>query len=176
MVTQLTRAGIAARCAAASALLLSPAALAGAVGVGVSGAVVGDDSIGVRPGVQLSYMPLPAAALELQGASDLNREWDVGLALVGRLHLPDPSQARGIFLSGRIGLGMASTSVGTGQWTHLGAGFGARPADWLQFEVHGGPDWAPGGPRWRTTAALTAVFGTGREKTHERHKAVRKPR
>ena len=152
-------------------------AWAGEGSVGITGSVVGAQSVGVRPGISLGYLPTPSTALEIHADLGFEGSWDAGLMLAGRLFLPpgdDPGQ--GIFLLGRAGAGMAGTNGLVGPWTTLAGGFGARPTPRLSLEAFAGPEWAMAdGGRWRTGLTISTVFGGDRGGDTVRHKRVRDP-
>jgi hypothetical protein len=157
--------------------LISAPALAGEGSVGLTGSVVGAESVGVRPGISLGYLPTPGTAIELHGDMGVDGAWDAGLMLAGRLYLPaGGTPGQGIFLLGRVGAGIAGTDGTVGPWTTIAGGFGARPVSWLSIEAFGGPEWAMAdGGRWRTGLTVSTVFGGGQGKKNERHRPDRKP-
>ena len=156
--------------------LAGPAAWAQEASVAVTTSVVGAESVGVRPGLAVGFLPTPSTALELHGDYQLDGAWDAGLMLAGRLFLPPGEPGQGIFLLGRVGAGIAGTDGVVGPWTTLAGGFGARPVHWLSLEAFGGPEWAMAdGGRWRTGVTLGTVFGGGHGAKTVRRKPTRKP-
>jgi len=152
-------------------------AWAGEGSVGVTGSVVGANSVGIRPGVSLGYLPTPSTALEIHADLGFEGSWDAGLMLAGRLFLPPGgSPGQGIFLLGRAGAGMAGTDGQVGPWTTLAGGFGARPMPRLSLEAFAGPEWAMAdGGRWRTGLTISTLFGGDLGGDTVRHRRVRDP-
>lgn len=163
------------------ALAAGPSAQAMALTLAPTAAVVGGDSVGVRPGLRLGFEPVSAAALEVMGDVDLQGAWDLGLALAGRGYLTDPGSGEGLYVLGRFTVGMSGDDTATGSWTGLYGGFGIRPTSVFFVEASAGPEWAVNnGARWRTDLALGLVFGNGGwgggvGQGNVRHRATRKP-
>lgn len=144
------------------ALLVAPSAEAAALTLAPTVGVVGSDGVGLRPGGRLGFEPVPQAALEVLGDSDLAGAWDLGLALAGRGFLTQPDLGEGLYLLGRFTVGMSGNEVATGSWTGLYGGFGVRPSSAFFVEAAVGPEWAvQNDARWRTELSVGVVFGNG---------------
>jgi len=143
-----------------SALLFTGTASAGSASVAPYAALVGPDSL--RPGLRIGYEPLPAASVDLQGDVSLDGDVTAGLGLTGRGFMGGRDDGTGVFLLGRVGVGMANEQDVLGPWLGLFGGFGARPIPGLEVAVATGPDWAiESGGRWRTELTVGWVIGEG---------------
>jgi hypothetical protein len=143
-----------------SALLLTGSASAASGSVAPYVALVGPDSL--RPGLRVGYEPLPAASVDLQGDVSLDGDVTAGLGLTGRGFVGGRDDGTGVFVLGRLGVGMASEQDVLGPWLGLFGGFGARPIPGLEVAVATGPDWAiESGGRWRTELTVGWIIGEG---------------
>ncbi|MEC7948379.1 MAG: hypothetical protein VX265_12500 [Myxococcota bacterium] len=141
-------------------LLAAAPAAAASTSVAPYVALVGADS--VRPGLRFGYEPLPAASIDLQGDVSTDGDVTAGLALTGRGFFGGRDDATGLFMLGRLGVGVASEADLIGPWVGLFGGFGARPMPGLEIAVSTGPDWATeAGGRWRTELTVGWVIGKG---------------
>lgn len=141
-------------------LLTGGPAHAASWSVAPTAGLVGQSDMDFRPGLRLGFEPAPAAAIELFGESGFSGGWGTGLALAGRGYLlPGSDPGEGIFLLGRLSTGLAGDEGGElGPLFGVAGGFGVRPVSVLNIEASFGPEWAPGGHRWRTELSVGVVF------------------
>ncbi len=118
----------------------------------------------LKPGLRAGWEPDPRLAIEAVGHWESPAEQlDLGLSLAGRTWFAG-QPGEGLYLHGRLVVGMSVESELTSPWGALQGGFGARPRPWLGIEAALGPEYGTGLPIWRSELSLTFVFGSPADK------------
>ena len=117
----------------------------------------------LKPGLRVGWEPDPRLAIEAVGHFDNATKLDLGLGLAGRAWFAG-QPGDGLYLHGRVVVGLTTDSEFTSPWGGLQGGFGARPRPWLGVEAALGPEYGAGLPTWRSELSLTFVFGAPADK------------
>lgn len=147
-------------------LLLSlngvPTAQAGALQVLPGVSILGNESIGLRPGLRVGYEPMPSLSVDLCSSVGAGLEYDAGAGIEGR-HWFGGYPGAGVFLGGRLSAGLAGDQDSAGPWMGLGGAFGVRPLRWLHIEANLGPNMVfdrseSDGIGWRSDLMMGLIF------------------